>query len=123
MQKTLEERKSAVLDQLMSIDAARRGQLSQQYYVVKSADGRSKKQGPYYVWQRSVKGQKRSVRIPRDQVSRVKAELERGGEVGAILDELWDVLEQSAQEQDLQRKKKHCRSRRHVSERPTPHSI
>ncbi|MFN2351477.1 MAG: DUF6788 family protein [Kiritimatiellia bacterium] len=123
MAKTLEERKSAVLDQLMAIDAARRGQLSQQYYAGKSADGRSKKQGPYYVWQRYVKGQKRSVRVPRDQVARVEAEMERGGEVGVILDELWAVLEQSAQEQDQQSKKKPKRSRQHVSERPKPRSI
>jgi hypothetical protein len=123
MAKTLEQRKSVALDRLMAIDSARRGQLSEQFYAGKSADGGSKEQGPYYVWQRSVNGQKRSVRIPRDQVERVEAELERGEEVDAILDELWDILEQSAQEQDQQGKKKSRQSRKHASGRPKPLSI
>lgn len=122
MTKTLEERKSVALDRLMAIDAARRGQLSQQYYRGKTAGGRSKKQGPYYVWQRYVKGQKRSVRVPRDQVARVEAELERGEEVDAILDELWDVLEKSAQVQDQQSKKKPRRSETPVGARQRPPS-
>jgi len=123
MTKTLEERKSVALDRLMAIDAARRGQLSRQYYARKRADGGSKKQGPYYVWQRYVKGQKRSVRVPRDQVARVEAELERGEEVDGILDELWDILEQSAQQQDQQRKKKPRPSKQHASARRKPPSI
>lgn len=118
MAKALAARKAAVLEQLMAIDGARRGQLSQQYYTRKTADGRTVRQGPYYVWQRYVKGQKRSVRVNRDQIARVEAELERGHEVGAILDELWAVLEESAEKQHQNSKKKPKRSRTRASARP-----
>ncbi|MDA0578426.1 MAG: hypothetical protein O3B24_10045, partial [Verrucomicrobia bacterium] len=93
MATTLAERKAAALERLMAVDSARRGQLSAQYYTRKAADGHSTRQGPYYVWQRSVNGQKRSVRVSGEQIERVQAELERGREVQAILDEVWTVLE------------------------------
>lgn len=123
MAQTLEQRKSATVDRLMAMDGARRGQLSEQYYTRKMADGRSERQGPYYVWQRYVKGRKQSVRVPRDQADRVKAELLRGEEVSTLVDDLWDVLEQLAQEQDQHSKKKPKRSKRPGSARQKPHSI
>jgi hypothetical protein len=123
MAQNLEDRKTAAVERLMAIDAARRGQLSQQYYDRRSADGRTTQQGPYYVWQRYVRGQKRSVRVPRDQVARVEAELERGEEVDALVEDLWDVLEQAAQEQDQHSKKKPTRPRQHAGARPKRPSI
>ena len=107
----------------MAIDGARRGQLSPQYYTRKTADGRTVRQGPYYVWQRYVKGQKRSVRINRHQIDRVQAELERGREVQAILDELWTVLEQTAADGDQHAKKNSTRSTRPATAKPRPRSI
>ena len=118
MAKTLADRKAAALERLMAIDGARRGQLSQQHYTRKAADGRTVRQGPYYVWQRYVGGKKRSVRVNRDQIARVEAELERGHEVDAILDELWTILEENAEEQDQHGKKKPKRSNQRVGERP-----
>ncbi len=118
MATTLEDRKAAALKRIMAIDGARRGQLSRQYYTRKSADGRTVRQGPYYVWQRYVKGKKRSVRVNRDQIARVEAELERGHEVDSILDELWAILEESAEEQDQRGKKKPKRSKPRASARP-----
>lgn len=106
MEKALAQRKAEALERLMAIDGARRGQLSQQYYTRKGADGKTVRQGPYYVWQRYVKGKKRSVRVSADQIERVEAELEHGHEVDAILDELWSILEESAVEQDQHGKKK-----------------
>ena len=123
MATTLAGRKAAALEQLMAIDSARRGQLSPQYYTSKTADGRTLRQGPYYVWQRYVKGQKRSVRVNRKQIDRVQAELERGREVQAILDELWTVLEQTAAEGDQHAKKKPTRSTRPATAKPRPRSI
>jgi len=118
MAKTLADRKAAALERLMAIDGARRGQLSEQYYTRRNADGRTGRQGPYYVWQRYVKGKKRSVRVTRDQVARVEAELERGREVDTILDELWTVLESRAVEQDQQSKKKPTRSTPRANGKP-----
>jgi hypothetical protein len=120
---TLAGRKAAVLKQLMEIDRARRGQLSPQYYTRKTADGRTIRQGPYYVWQRYVKGQKRSVRVSRQHIDRVQAELERGREVQTILDELWTVLEQTAAEEDQHAKKNSRQSTRPATAKPRPRSI
>ena len=123
MATTLAERKAAALEQLMAIDSARRGQLSPQYYTRKTADGRTVRQGPYYVWQRYVKGQKRSVRVNRQQIDRVQAELVRGREVQALLDELWMVLEQTAAAEDQHAKKKSKPSMRPVTAKQRPRSI
>ncbi len=123
MATTLAGRKAAALEQLMAIDSARRGQLSPQYYTRKADDGRTVRQGPYYVWQRYVKGQKRSVRVNRQQIDRVQAELERGREVQSILNELWTVLEQTATENDQHAKKKPRRSTRPATAKPRPRSI
>ncbi len=106
MAKALADRKAAALERLMAIEGARRGQLSLQYYTRKGADGQTVRQGPYYVWQRYVKGKKCSVRVSADQIERVEAELEQGHEVDAILDELWSILEECAVEQDPHGKKK-----------------
>jgi hypothetical protein len=122
MATTLAGRKAAALEQLMAIDSARRGQLTPQYYTRKTTDGRTVRQGPYYVWQRYVKGQKRSVRVNRQQIDRVQAELECGREVQAILDELWTILEQTAAEQDHHAKKKPTWSTRPASAKPRPRS-
>jgi hypothetical protein len=123
MAATLAGRKAAALEQLMAIDSARRGQLSPQYYTRKTADGRTVRQGPYYVWQRSVKGQKRSVRVHRQQIDRVQRELARGREVQALLDELWTVLEQTAAEKDQHAKKKSMPSTRPAAAKRKPRSI
>jgi hypothetical protein len=123
MTTTLAGRKAAALEQLLAIDGARRGQLSMQYYTRKTADGRTVRQGPYYVWQRYVKGRKRSVRVNRQQIGRVQAELARGREVQAILDELWAILEQTAAQADEHAKKKPTRSTPPASAKPKPRSI
>lgn len=122
MATTLAGRKAAALEQLMAIDGARRGQLSTQYYTRKTADGRTVRQGPYYVWQRYVKGQKRSVRVSRQQIDHVQADLARGREVQSILDELWTILEQTAAQQDEHAKKKSTRSSPPATAKPRPRS-
>jgi len=123
MATTLAERKVEAVQRLMAIDGARRGQLSEQYYTRTTADGRTVRQGPYYVWQRYVKGQKRSVRVSRQQLDHVQTDLERGREVQSILDELWTILEQSATQQDEHGKKKSARSSPPATARPRPRSI
>jgi hypothetical protein len=119
---SFEERKAALLEQLVTIDGARRGQLSEQYYSRQTADGRTVRQGPYYVWQRYVNGKKCSVRIPPEQIERVEQEIENGRQVQELLDELWEVLEQTAIEEDHDAKKKPKRSKRRTSARPMPPS-
>ena len=109
--RTLEERRQAALEQLLAIGTARRGQLSEQYYERIDRQGKVHRRGPYYVWQRWVRGQKQSVRVPPTVVNRVRADLERGRQVADIFEELWAVMEQTAIEQDTDSKKKPRRSK------------
>lgn len=105
MTKSLDQQKADILNRISRIDGARRGQLSRQFYERKTADGKTVRQGPYYVWQRYVKGKKRSMRVRPDQIDRVQAELEQGKDLEELVDELWAVLERSAEREDQDSKK------------------
>lgn len=109
---TPEQKKQAALNPQMAIGTARRGQLSEQYYERKAADGTVRRTGPYYVWQRWIDGRKHSVRIPAGAIAPVKADLARGHQVQKLFDELFAGLEQAAIRGDAESKKIHGRSRR-----------
>ena len=110
--KTIEKRKEEVLEQLSAMDSARRGQISEQYYTREAADGRTVRQGPYYVWQRWIKGKKVSARVKPEDVDRVKADLERGREVEEIFETYFTLIEEAAVANDQVGKKKPSRSSR-----------
>ncbi len=109
MSNAMEQQKATAIRKLMEIKSARRGQISEQYYERETADGRTIKVGPYYVWQRWVNGQKRSVRIPPEHIEQVRKDLERGREVRQILDDLFAIMEQAAVIHDIDAKKKWSR--------------
>jgi hypothetical protein len=109
---TLAQRRQAALEELMAIGTARRGQLSEQYYEQRGSDGKIHRQGPYYLWQRWVRGQKYSVRVPKDTIAQVKADLERGRQAQVVFDKLFDLMEENACAQDAASKKKPKSSRR-----------
>ena len=111
-------RKEEIVDRIRQIDRARRGQLSRQYFEKKTADGKTVRQGPYYVWQRYVNGKKRSVRVKPDQIDQVQAELEQGKNLQVLMEQLWDVLEQSSEQDDQDSKKKAKRPRTRGSKKP-----
>lgn len=102
----LERRRQTAMERLMAIGTARRGQLSEQYYERTDRNGKVRRSGPYYVWQRWVRGQKQSVRVPLSALARVGTDLQRGREVQEIFNELWAVMEQTAMFQDADSKKK-----------------
>jgi hypothetical protein len=110
---TLQERKESAMQKLLNIHCARRGQLTTQHFTRQNKDGRTVKQGPYYLWQRYVKGHKQSVRIPPEHIAQVQADLAHGREVQAIFDDLFAIMEQTATQQDLavKKKKRPCRTR------------
>lgn len=64
-------------------------------------DGTEVLRGPYYVLQWYEEGKKRSARIPKDQVPRIREELERGKRVEGLLrgaeEALWKELANPAQ--------------------------
>jgi len=109
--RSIEGRRQAAMGKLMAIGTARRGQLSEQFYERTDSNGKVRRTGPYYVWQRWVKGKKRSVRVPASTVEQVRADLERGKKVQEIFDELWALMEQTAITEDARSKKKPRRPR------------
>ena len=102
--KSVQQRKDEVLEQLRTMDRARRGQLSEQYYTRQTAGGRTVRTGPYYVWQRWVKGKKVSARIRPEDIDEVQADLQRGRAVQEILDAYFSLMEEAASAQKLDRK-------------------
>jgi hypothetical protein len=102
----LERRRQTAMEKLMAIGTARRGQLSEQYYEHAGQNGKVRRHGPYFVWQRWHRGKKQSVRVPSSALARVRADLERGLEVEDIFHELWLIMEQTAMSQDADSKKK-----------------
>ena len=67
-------------------------------------DGTEVLRGPYYVLQWYEGGKKRSARIPKDQVPRIREELERGKRVEGLLrgaeEALWKELADPAQKNE-----------------------
>lgn len=116
MKKTCEKRREAIIHQINQIEYARRGQLSEQYYERRNAEGKTVRTGPYYVWQRYVNGKKKSVRIKADQIEHVRKELEQGKNLQALMEELWAIIEETAQQADTASKKKS--SKRRISVKP-----
>lgn len=105
--------------QLKALGSARRGQLSKQFFSRKDSKGKTVRQGPYYVWQRSVNGRKVSVRIPPAQVDQVRADLQRGKQVQAIFNSLFEAMENSAAEADANAKKKYSKPADGKRKRPS----
>jgi hypothetical protein len=85
-----------VVQALGRIGAARRGQISEQWFERNGRDGKVRRIGPYYVWQRFLDGQKVSVRIPREEAPRALEELQRGKEATALIGQFWQNAEAAA---------------------------
>lgn len=94
---------SEVLMELAKIGAARRGQISEQWYEVEGKNGTTRRTGPYYVWARCVEGRKRFVRIPREEAQRAKAELDRGKVAAELIGQFWVNAEAEAQKKTVGR--------------------
>jgi hypothetical protein len=90
----LEQRRRELIREIQGIERLRRGQLSEQHIEKPGADGKLKRYGPYYVWQASVKGQKRSIRVGRENAEQVREDLEAYQRYRKLCEELADVTEQ-----------------------------
>lgn len=107
----LEQQKNNIIEQLASIGSARRGQISEQYYKRKAADGSERRTGPYYVWQRWVNGRKHSVRVPPEEIEQVQADLAQGRKMQALMEKLFSAVEQNAVRGNADSKKKSRQNR------------
>jgi hypothetical protein len=67
----LEKRREQILQQIQAIDRLRRGSLSRQFFK-KAGAGPKTSQGPYYVLQGYVQGQKFSERVPAQQAQEME---------------------------------------------------
>jgi len=95
---TLLEKKNGLLDQIAQLGTLRRGQISEQYYKRTNAKGETVRTGPYYVWQAWVKGKKRSIRIPKEELEAVRKEIAAHKQYKTLCEELADVMEQMSLE-------------------------
>ena len=89
----LAQRRVELLEEIGTIERLRRGQLSEQYIEKPGADGELKRYGPYYVWQASIRGKKRSHRIGSDHAEEVREELAAYQQYQKLCEELADVTE------------------------------
>jgi len=89
---------------------ARRGNLYKQYYKRQDKDGKVRRCGPYYVWTRCVDGKMVSERVPKEEVPRVREEIDRGKVLDSLLRQLWTLAENMARDAGDLKKKKSSRS-------------
>lgn len=120
----LEKRREQILQQIQAIDRLRRGSLSRQFFKKTAANSKIQ-QGPYYVLQGYVQGQKFSERIPAAQAQQIEPLVanyrrfeELAGEFVAVTDQI-TRLSQSAPEA---KKNSRRRSGRSASGKPTASS-
>jgi len=76
---------------------ARRGNLYEQYLEREGADGRVRRNGPYYVWTRCEDGKMVSSRVAREDVPRVREEIAKGKVLDGLIGQLWKLAEDLAQ--------------------------
>jgi hypothetical protein len=89
----LRQQREDVLQQIQAIDRLRRGTLSEQFFV-KKTQGRTSRQGPYYVLQCYLKGCKCSERIPTDQAQQVKSDVANYQRFQALAEQFVHITEQ-----------------------------
>lgn len=87
-----------VLTALAGVGAARRGQITEQWYSVKDKNGEQKKQGPYFVWTWYDQGVKHTARIPAKEIEKARGEIERGKNVEQLMAEFWRNAEAAAKD-------------------------
>lgn len=90
----LHQRRRELIKQIEGIERLRRGQLSEQYIERPGADGKMKRYGPYFVWQASLKGRKRSARVSRQNAEQVREDLGAYQQYRELCEQLADVTEQ-----------------------------
>ena len=120
----LEERREQILQQIRAIDRLRRGSLSRQFFKKRRADAKAP-QGPYYVLQGYVQGQKFSERVPAEQAPQIEplvANYKRFEELAEEFVTVTDQLTRLGQGLPDAKKNSRRRSGRSGSGRPTPSS-
>ena len=120
----LENRREQILQQIQAIDRLRRGSLSRQFFKRTRANSKSQ-QGPYYVLQGYVQGQKFSERVPAQQAQELEplvANYKRFEELAEELVTVTDQITRLSQGAPEAKKNSGRKSGRSASGKPTPSS-
>src|ERR1700757_1803728 len=120
----LEKRREHILQQIQAIDRLRRGSLSRQFFK-KARSGSKAPQGPYYVLQGYVQGQKFSERVPAGQAQQIEPLVANYKHVEELAEEFVTVTDQITRlSQGAPEAKKNYRrkSGRSASGKPPPSS-
>ena len=120
----LEKRREQILQQIQAIDRLRRGSLSRQFFK-KRRSGSQAQQGPYYVLQGYVQGQKFSERVPAEQAPQIEplvANYRRFEELAQEFVSVTDQLTRMSQAAPEAKKNSRRKSSRNASGKPTPSS-
>lgn len=120
----LEKRREQVLQQIQAIDRLRRGSLSRQFFKRSGADSKTQ-QGPYYVLQGYVQGQKFSERVPAQQAQEIEplvANYKRFEQLAEEFVTVTDQITRLSQSAPEAKKNSRRRSGRSASGKPTPSS-
>ena len=117
----LEARREQILQQIKSIDRLRRGTLSRQFFK-KRRSGSKAKQGPYYVLQGYLQGQKFSERVPAEQAAQVEplvANYKRFEQLAEEFVTVTDQITRMSQAAHDAKKNSRRKSDRNASGKPT----
>jgi hypothetical protein len=120
----LEQRREQILKQIKAIDRLRRGSLSRQFFKQRRSNSKAQ-QGPYYVLQGYVQGQKFSERVAAEQAPHIEPLVANYKRFEALADEFVSVTDQlTRMSQAAPEAKKNSRrkSGRNGSGKPTPSS-
>jgi hypothetical protein len=120
----LEKRREHVLQQIQAIDRLRRGSLSRQFFK-KSRSGSKSSQGPYYVLQGYIQGQKFSERIPAEEAQQIEplvANYKRFEELAEEFVSVTDQITRLSQSAPEAKKNSRPKSAKSDSGKPTPSS-
>ena len=120
----LEQRREQILQQIQSIDRLRRGSLSRQFFK-KTRPGSKAPQGPYYVLQGYIQGQKFSERVPAEQAQQIEplvANYKRFAELAEEFVSVTDQITRLSQGAPETKKNSRPKSGRSASGKPTPSS-
>lgn len=120
----LEKRREQILQQIQAIDRLRRGSLSRQFFKKTPPDSNTR-QGPYYVLQGYVQGQKFSERVPAEQAQQIEplvANYKRFEELAEEFVSVTDQITRLSQGAPEAKKNSRRRSGRSASGKPTPSS-
>jgi len=120
----LEQRREQILQQIQAIDRLRRGSLSRQFFKKRRA-GSPAQQGPYFVLQGYVQGQKFSERVPAEQAPQLEPLVANYKRFEALAQEFVSVTDRLTRlSQGVPEAKKNSRRKpgRNASGKPMPSS-